>query len=89
MITILSILLTVIGILFVILSIKEYDKNRMVKYNKIKLFIDLVTGFSYTIMGLLVVLKIISGRYLIWAVLILSILNSLTNYIIKLRSCKM
>lgn len=83
MITILSVLLIVIGILFVILSIKEYDKTHGGKNNKIKLFIDLVTGCSYIITGLLVVLKIISGRYLILLAFLFSTLNNLINYKVK------
>jgi hypothetical protein len=83
MITILSVLLIVLGISSVIVTIEGYDKTYIEKYNKIKLFIDLVTGFSYAIMGLLVILKVISGRYLVFLVILFTILNSLINYKIK------
>jgi len=83
MITILSVLLIVVGILFVILSIQEYDKTHEGKHNKIILFIDLVSGCLYIITGLLVVLKIISGRYLILLAFLFSTLNRLINHKVK------
>lgn len=86
MITILSVLLIVVGILFVILSIQEYDKKHGGKHNKIILFIDLVSGCLYIITGLLVVLKIISGRHLILLAFLFSTLNRLIYYKVKIKS---
>lgn len=84
MITILSVSLIVLGILLVIVTIKEgYDKTSIGKYNKIKFFINLVQGFSYAIMGLLVILKIISGRHLVYLVILFTALSSLMDYKIK------
>lgn len=85
MITTLSIALIILGVSSVIVTICEYDKTYIGKYNKIKLLIDLVTGLSYTIMGLLVVLKVISGRYLAFLVILVTILDKLINYKIKTK----
>lgn len=86
MIKFLSVSLVILGISSVIVAIVEYDKTCVEKYNKIKLFIDLVIGFSYAIMGLLVMLKVISGRYLAFIVILFAILNGLINYRIKTQS---
>lgn len=84
MITILSVLLIVLGISLVIATIKEgYDKTYIGKYNKIKFFINLVNGFSYAIMGLLVILKVMSGRNLVFLVILFAGLNSFIDYKIK------
>ncbi|MBH8032978.1 hypothetical protein I6A86_17865 [Clostridioides difficile] len=84
MITILSVLLIVWGILFVIGTIaKGYDKTSIGKYNKIKFFLSLVNGFSYAIAGLLVILKVISIGNLISIVIIFGGLNSLIDYRFK------
>ena len=84
MITILSILLIVLGILLVIVTIaKGYDKTSIGKYNKTKFFLSLVNGFSYVIVGLLVILKVISIRNLISIVILFGGLNSLINYRFK------
>lgn len=84
MITILSILLIVLGILLVIVTIaKGYDKTSIGKYNKTKFFLSLVNGFSYVIVGLLVILKVISIGNLISIVILFGGLNSLINYRFK------
>ncbi|MDK2562337.1 hypothetical protein QOZ84_02155 [Romboutsia sedimentorum] len=84
MITILSVLFIVLGISLVIATIKEgYDKTYIEKYNKIKFLINLVKGFSYAIMGLLVILKIISGRTLVNLVILFAGLSILIDYKIK------
>ena len=84
MITILSVLLIVLGILLVIVTIaKGYDKTSIGKYNKTKFFLSLVNGFSYVIVGLLVILKVISIRNLISIVILFGGLNSLINYRFK------
>lgn len=74
----------VLGILLVIAQVKEgYDKTYIGKYNKIKFFINLVYGFSFAIMGLLAILKVISGKRLINLVIIFGVLRSLIDYKIK------
>ena len=84
MITILSVLLMVSGISLVIATIKEgYNKTYIGKYNKIKILINLVKGFSYTIMGLLAILKLISGINLVYLVILFAGLNSFIDYKIK------
>jgi hypothetical protein len=84
MITILSVLYIVLGISLVIATIKEgYDKTYIEKYNKIKFLINLVKGFSYAIMGLLVILKIISGRTFVNLVILFAGLSILIDYKIK------
>ena len=84
MITILSVLFIVLGISLVIATIKEgYDKTYIEKYNKIKFLINLVKGFSYAIMGLLVILKIISGRTFVNLVILFAGLSILIDYKIK------
>lgn len=84
MITILSVLLIVLGILLVIVTIaKGYDKTSIGKYNKIKFFLSLFNGFSYAIVGLLVILKVISIGNLISIVILFGGLNSLIDYRFK------
>ncbi|WP_338557599.1 hypothetical protein QJR60_08740 [Paraclostridium sordellii] len=84
MITILSISMIVLGILLVIAQVKEgYDKTYIGKYNKIKFFINLVYGFSFAIMGLLAILKVISEKRFINLLILLGVLRGLIDYKIK------
>ncbi|CEN93570.1 Uncharacterised protein [[Clostridium] sordellii] len=67
-----------------IAQVKEgYDKTYIGKYNKIKFFINLVYGFSFAIMGLLAILKAISGKRFINLVIIFGVLRGLIDYKIK------
>lgn len=84
-IRILSIFLIVLGIAIIYFTIKEYNTIKINKYNKIKLFIDLITGFSYALIGLLLIFNIISGRYIIFVVVLFTILSWWINYKIKIE----
>lgn len=84
MVTILSVSMIVLGTLFVIAQVKEgYDKTYIGKYNKIKFFINLVYGFFFATMGLLAILKVISGNRLINLVILFGALRGLIDYKIK------
>lgn len=82
--TVLSVSFIILGISSVIVTIIEgNDKTYIGKYDKIKFFIDLVAGFTYTILGLLVILKVISQIYLVCIAVLFVALKSLINYKIK------
>ena len=96
MIKILSVSMIVLGILLVIAQLKEgYDKTYIGKYNKIKkkkkkiiffFFLKkffLVYGFSYVIMGLLAILKVISEKRFINLLILFAVLRVLIDYKIK------
>ncbi|MBS6025162.1 MAG: hypothetical protein KIB00_13885 [Paeniclostridium sordellii] len=84
MIKILSVSMIVLGILLVIAQVKEgYDKTDIGKYNKFKFFINLVYGFSYIIMGLLAILKVISEKRFINLLILFGVLRGLIDYKIK------
>ncbi|MDU4860843.1 MAG: hypothetical protein E6356_10120 [Terrisporobacter othiniensis] len=84
MITILSVSVIVLGILLIILTIKEgYDKTSIEKYNKIKFFINLVKGFYFATIGLLAILKIISGRNFVNLMILITGINIFIDYKIK------
>ncbi|CEP95501.1 Uncharacterised protein [[Clostridium] sordellii] len=84
MIKILSVSMIVLGILLMIAQLKEgYDKTYIGKYNKIKFFINLVYGFSFAIMGLLAILKVISEKRFINLLILFGVLRGLIDYKIK------
>ena len=77
-ITIFSVILILLGIGLIFFTIKEYDKakaNKSNKYSSIKKYIDLGLGLSYVIIGILVLFKIISGRYIIFVFILFTILE--------------
>ena len=83
--TILGMFLAFLGISLVFFKIQEYNKNQTYTFNVFKLTLDLSTGFCYFIIGLLVAFKIISGGYLVFIVLLSTILNGIVNYRIKME----
>ena len=77
-ITIFSVILILLGIGLIFFTIKEYDKakaNKSNKYSRIKKYIDLGLGLFYVIIGILVVFKMISGRYIIFVFILFTILE--------------
>jgi len=76
MITILSVVMTVLGFLLVVATIKErHDKKYEGGYNKTNFFINLVKGFYYIIIGAFAILNIISERNYINLIILLAGLN--------------
>ena len=75
LITIFSVILILFGIGLILFTIKEYDKTKANKYNRIKKYIDLGLGLSYVIIWILVVFKIISGRHIMFAFILFTILE--------------
>ncbi|MPM78944.1 hypothetical protein SDC9_125959 [bioreactor metagenome] len=75
LITIFSIILILFGGGLIFFTIKEYDRTKSNKYNRIENHIYLGFGLFYVIIGSLIVLKIISGKYIIFAVILFTILE--------------
>ena len=80
---ILGILLILLGISGLFLLIREYDKNVMNKYKKMKFFLDIIIFIFYMITGLLLLFEMISGKYIAVIIAIYSILNMLIERKIK------
>lgn len=80
---ILGILLILLGISGLFLLIREYDKNVMNKYKKMKFFLDIIIFIFYMITGLLLLFEMISGKYIALIIAIYSILNMLIECKIK------
>lgn len=77
LITIFSIILILLGGGLIFFTIKEYDRTKSNKYNRIENYIYLGFGLFYVIIGILIVAKIISGKYIIFPVILFTILQIL------------
>lgn len=56
-------------------TIKEYHKTKANEYDKIETCIDLGIALSYVIIGILVLFKILSGRFIIPIIILFTILE--------------
>lgn len=84
-IKILSVLMIISGVMILFLSIKEYDKNAMNKYKKIKFFLDIIMSVFYIVTGTLSLCKDIPGEYIVFPILIFGILNIVINCKIEIK----
>lgn len=74
----------VLGILLILVTIKErYDKISIEKHTKINFFINLGKGFYCAIIGLLSILKIISGKSFVNLMILIACINIFIDYKIK------
>lgn len=86
--SIFSTILILLGIGLIFFIIKECHKTKSNEYDKIQTCIDLSIALSYVIIGILVLLKILSGRFIIPIIILFTILEIFIkkklNQIIKL-----
>lgn len=61
-------ILLLIGVNLLHTTIKNYNKDEINKYKKMKQYRDLATGASYSVLGLLTVFNMISVKYLMFAI---------------------
>lgn len=80
---ILCILTIILSTLVIFYSIREFRQTEKEKHSKIKSIFSLVQGICYLVIVGLVLLKIISGKYIILMLFIFTTLDLLISYKIK------